>query len=342
MRQTVLKERKKKNGLVIVFLVLLLAALIVVLVTAYCRNHKDKNSYAVKEDTEQTTEKWQEGVVSYNGKHYSYNNHLRTYLYLGIDKEEPVEKSTDGISGGQSDALFLLVMNEQEESLSVIAINRNTMTDIETYDEAGDYVGNTTAQICLQHGYGDGMRTSCSRTVDAVSHLLYDVPINGYLSMNMGAIPMLNDAVGGVSVSMEEDITDDAKGVSLKNGDTVTLAGDEAYVYLHNRDTTDFDSASRRLQRHQQYLINFLPQAKQLVQQNQTAVLDIYNSIEDYLVTNIDFVKLAREAAACSFDESRMYTIPGQTVMGTSFEEYYVDEQALYELILAVFYKPVD
>lgn len=75
---------------------------------------------------------------------------------------------------------------------------------------------------------------------------------------------------------------------------------------------------------------------------NDTAeVLKIYDDISDYLVTNIDFVNLVSELMAYDYEESRMYTVPGETVMGERFEEYYPDEEALYDLIIRVFYQEV-
>lgn len=53
-----------------------------------------------------------------------------------------------------------------------------------------------TAQIAIQHGYGDGKELSCELTRDAVSSLLYELPIHGYAAVNMAAIPELNDALG--------------------------------------------------------------------------------------------------------------------------------------------------
>ena len=44
-----------------------------------------------------------------------------------------------------------------------------------------------------------------------------------------------------------------------------------------------------------------------------------------------------------SYDGSEdMYNIPGEVVMGSQFEEFYVDEDGLYQLILDVFYDKVD
>lgn len=341
-------DGKKLNKVImIVFTLILVAVLAVVIVLAV---KKQQGSAEVKaEEIEQPEpdtavgEKWQEGTISYNGKRYRYNNAINTYLFMGIDHEGPVEAAKDGISGGQSDAMFLLAVDSKAEKISVIAINRNTMTDVEVYDVNGSYIGTMKQQICVQHGYGDGMRTSCTRTVDAVSRLFYNLPINGYLSLNMGGIPILNDAVGGVTVEVLQDLSSMGKyKADLKKGETVTLNGDEAYVYLRSRDTSEFDSATMRLQRQMQYMSAFMIKAKESMGGSVSKVMDVYDSIEKYLVSSIDFAKLAEETMQYGFDSSNMYSIPGETVMGGDYEEYHVDEDALYEMIIDIFYEAVE
>ncbi len=288
------------------------------------------------------TEKWQEGAISYNGKQYKFNNKIKTYLFLGIDNDEPVSKAKDGISGGQSDAIFLLVEDTEKEEFSIIAINRNTMTMVDVYDTNGDYMGQVKLQLCLQHGYGDGMKTSCNRTVDTVSRLFYNLPINGYMSINMGAIDKMNDSIGGVEVTVLDDLQDKSRGVDLKKGETKVLNGNEAYVYLRKRDVDEFNSASFRMERQKQYLTSFFKKAAEVTKRDQATVLGIYHSIEEYLVSNIDFADFLSEAAEYEFPEGNMYTVQGEMVMGEEFEEFYVDEEALYDMIINVFYKEVE
>ena len=90
--------------------------------------------------------------------------------------------------------LFLLVVDSLNQKLQVISINRNTMTDIKLCDKEGYSMGTIQGQICLQHAFGDAKRISCQRSVDAVADLFGNIPISGYLAMNMGAIPTI-DAV---------------------------------------------------------------------------------------------------------------------------------------------------
>ena len=291
-------------------------------------------------------EKWQEGVVTYEGKEYLYNTDIKTYLMMGVDIDGPVQQSSDYTQGGQSDALFLLVVNNKTQQLQVISINRNTMTDIELCDEDGIDMGPLKTQICLQHAFGDGKRLSCSKTVDAVSGLFQNIPISGYLAMNMGGIPQMNDAVGGVEVTVQQDISFPKAGVDLKKGKKVTLDGTQAYCYLHGRDTEEYDSATKRLQREEQYIVAYMNKLKKISAENPDQVTEIYDSISDYLVTSVDFTSMIDQLMTYDFSEDQMYTVPGKTVEGKPidgkrYEEYHVDEDAMEELIMKVFYTPV-
>ena len=325
---------KKKNIIVFIISIVVILAISAVAFAMKNNSKEEKNK-----NTSSELEQESESYISYNGQKYQHNDHLRTYLYMGIDKDGPVTEAEDSVSGGQSDAMFLIVVDSEKKTISVLSINRNTMTDVDVYDKDGNFVDTRELQICLQHGFGDGMRTSCQRSVDAVSNLLYGEPISGYIAMNMDAMPMMNDSVGGVTVEVLDDLTSPSRNVSLHKGETVTLNGDEAYVYLRSRDINEFDSATERLNRQMQYIQAFVKQAKS----KDTAMLvSAYDTITDYIVTNVDVPNLVNKLTTYEFDDSRMYTIPGETQMGEQYEEYHVDEDALYQLMLDVFYKPVE
>lgn len=337
---------KKQISINIAVGVLFFAVIMVLVLVAV--KWKGKDEASADKTTEAVTpdagdiEKWQEGDVSYGGKKYRYNTAIKTYLFLGIDKSGTVADGEKDLTGGQSDAIFLLVTNREEETLSVISVNRNTMAMVDVYDLLDNFVEQKEMQICLQHAYGDGGRSSCLRTVDAVSRLFYNIPISGYLALNMDGIPILNDGVGGVTVEVMDDLENQALGVSLKKGETVTLNGTEAYVYIRARDINEFDSAGRRLERQNQYLIQLFQKIQSSALANKASVLQMHDKIKDYLVTSIDFVKLTEDVSDYGFDESHMYSLPGETVMGEVYEEYRVDEDAFYEMILDIFYKEVE
>lgn len=284
---------------------------------------------------------WQEGDVRYQGVQYRYNSEILTFLFMGIDKMEEVKPAKNGIDGGQSDALFLLVLDPGSKEASIISIPRDTMTDIAVYNKDGKYVGNATAQLTLQHGYGDGAHVSCERTVEAVSKLFYELPIHGYCAINMGAIPLINDAVGGVEVTALEDVIKS----DIKKGQTILLKGKNAYKYLHNRDTNSEGSALRRLERQKQYLSAYAKTATAKMKTDITLPVTLYNTISKYMVTDIavdEVSYLATQAAGYRFGSENIHSLSGETQWRDDFAEFYVDETMLYELILDVFYEEVN
>lgn len=339
-----MRQQRQPDGTFWLFVIL---GILLVLVIAVCvifqpqATGNGKKPTIQTEDESEYPEKWQEGVVSYNGKNYIYDHNIKTYLFMGIDKDEPVETAEDYNSGGQSDAMFLLVCNKEEKTLSVISINRNTMTRVLTCYANGLETGYTESQICVQHGFGDGKKLSCSRTVDAVSYLFYNQPINGYMSMNVGAVPMMNDGVGGITLTVLNDIELKSKDVSLKEGETVTLSGDEAYAYLRSRDVGEFDSATLRLRRQEQYITAYLDKLKALTISNPMLVMNVYEDIAPYVVSDMSVADVVTELMGYEYSPDRMYTVPGETVAGDKFEEFHVDDEALYDLIIRVFYKEV-
>ncbi len=294
--------------------------------------------------TKEEEETWQEGWVKHNGTIYAYNEEMMTFLFMGIDKDGDAKEVAEGTEGGQADALFLAAVNPKDRTVKIIGLNRNTMADVDIYNEEGAYVNTVKAQIAVQHGFGNGMEESCDYQCKAVSRLFYGLPIHGYAAINMAAIPALNDAVGGVDVTVQEDLS--IKDPLLVEGAQVHLEGKSAFWYVKYRDMNQFGSADGRLERQKQYLAEFMQAAKKTAKEDISVVTRIYSALKPMMVTNItsgEAVYLATELLDYDFggkDGLRM--MKGETVMGEVFEEFYADEEALYEMILDIFYEPVD
>ncbi len=293
------------------------------------------------EETEEVA--WKEGWVRYNDKIYEYNDEIMTFLVMGIDINGEVEENPDAYSGGQADALFLVVVDRGKKKLSVIAVNRDTEVDVKLFDvHAEGYEQTVKAQIAVQHSFGDGKEFSCELTRDAVSELFYGLPINGYLSVNMAAIAELNDAVGGVELTVLEDLTKKKK--EWTKGAQVTLEGEEAFWYVKWRDITVFESNRGRLARQKQYLDCFLRRAKEAVKEDLTLPVSLYQKLGKYIVTDISLDQvayLAGEVLDYSFSMDEIYTLEGTTQVVDEHERFYPDRTALKELMLQVFYREV-
>lgn len=326
--------------------IILLAALVIVLVVVVLMMPGNTQIGSANEDInteidEATLEKWQEGVINYNGKNYIYNRDIKSYLIMGVDKDEMDEDEWDYTKGGQADAIFLLVTNAVDESVTLVSIHRNTLTRVETCGIDGKSAGYVDLQLCLQHAYGDGKNLSCVRMSDAVSHMFYNLPIHGYISMYMEGMPIMNDAIGGVEVTVLDDLKSTSRGVDLKKGQTVTLSGDEAYVYLRSRDIDIFDSATNRLKRQQQYITAYIEKLEKIASDNPESAVEIYESLSDYIVSSVDFASLVGEVKEYSYTPENMHTVPGEVVEGTRWEEFHIDEEAFYDMIIDIFYEEV-
>ena len=294
--------------------------------------------------SEQLTEvEWQEGWIRHNGAVYQYNEDIMTFMVLGVDKKGAVKENTKYARGGQSDGIFLVILNPDEKDIKVLGINRDTMTTIKLYGrEVNGVTPEITAQITTQYGFGDSKELSCERTRDAVSALLYDLPIHGYASIRESAIPALNDAVGGVELAVLEDMTD--VDPDWTQGAIITLNGEDAHRYITNRDCDEFESARGRLARQKQYLQAFVKKAITEVKKDITLPVTLYQELSKYMVTDVsldEVAYLANELKDYHFGENGVYTLEGTTVMGEKFEEFYPDKEALKNTMIELFYEEV-
>ena len=300
------------------------------------------NDYDMQPEAQSAT--WQSDWVRYNGEVYDYNEDITTFLIMGIDKtDEVVTAVPEGDQGGQADALFLLVLDPRQSEIKIIGINRNSMTDVDFYDEYGRYQTTMVAQIAAQHAFGDGMEKSCEYQVKAVSNMFYQLPIHGYVAINMSAIPTINDQVGGVDVTVLEDLTKWDK--SLKEGAEVHLEGMQAFHYIKTRDISLFGSNDTRLERQKQYLNGFIEAVRKKSSEDPGFAVDLFKSVSDMMVTNIsvdEISYLAPYITSYSFDPSDIRTIKGKTQKTGKFEEFIVDDEDLYNTIIETFYEKVD
>ena len=294
--------------------------------------------------TETAGVEWQSDWVRYDGSVYDYNENITTFLIMGIDKkDEVVTPVAEGMDGGQADALFLLVLNPDDETIKIIGINRNSMTNVDIYDEYGRYQNTIVAQIAIQHGFGDGMEKSCEYQVKAVSSMFYQLPIHGYAAINMSAIPEINDQIGGVDVSVIEDMTKWDK--SLYEGAQVHLTGEQAFTYLKCRDMSKSGGSDKRLERQRQYLNAFIDAAREKSLQDPNAAVELFTAIKDKMVTDItvdEISYLAPDLTKYKFDDTDFKMIKGKTQINDIYDEFIVDDDDLYKTIIETFYKKID
>lgn len=279
-------------------------------------------------------------ITYYNGTAYARREDLETVLLLGVDKFEG-ETPEGYINNQQADFLLLLVMDKQNETCTPIQLNRDTMTQIQILGVTGELAGTFTGQLALAHTYGSGEEDSCENTVLAVSNLLYGMEIDHYVSLTMDGVALLNDLVGGVTVEVLDDFTgiDD----SLVQGETVTLQGQQALTYVRSRGGMEDSSNLHRMERQRQYLSALQQQLKQASQQDSGFTLDALLQLNEYMVSDCTVNQLSDLGnSLAAYQVSDILTTPGDAQEGEEFMEFTVDEAALQQLVMDVFYEPVE
>ncbi|MDY2628725.1 MAG: LCP family protein [Lachnospiraceae bacterium] len=274
--------------------------------------------------------------ITYNGKKYKYNSNLKNILFMGVDtKEEVTLKDTPGIAG-QADCIMILSMDRESGETRILQISRDSMTDVDLYDINGNYYTSVYAQIATQYAYGNGKESSCWAMKKTVSELLHDLPIDAYISVNIDAIHIINDAVGGVTLTIPEDYT--SIDPAFVKGETITLTGEQAEKYVRSRDTNERGSNNGRMRRQVQYIPELLRTVKQQMGISGDYYDRFYPLLSPYLVTDLSGDQI-NELAEYDLNEEEILYVPGEIQDGEKYEEYHVDEQALEELLISTFYQ---
>ena len=282
-----------------------------------------------------------EGQILVEGEVYEYNKDILTFLCMGVDSRSGITETKTPGKAGQADALLMVVVNPKTEEIHVIAINRDTMTEIEIYDTAGMYLEEQEAQITLQYAYGDGREKSCRLMEQVVSELFYGIPIHGYGALDMQSIATLNDAVGGVDVTVLEDMTKHRS--NWTEGASVLLEGEEALIYIRERDSASKELGTniKRVERQKQYLNNYVAKLKTKMKQDITFPVTLLSKIQKHLVTSLtvqEITFLADTLLGYDFSMENIISIPGESKMGEKHEEFYIDDAALKQIVIEVFY----
>ncbi len=145
-------------------------------------------------------------------------------LLLGIDAEDNQE--------GRSDAIMVMQLDPEEDSISIVSIPRDTRTEI---------VGRGI-QDKINHAFAFGGAEMSIATVEE----LLDIELDYYVSINMDGLVELVDELGAITIHNDIAWTD--KGYDFPEGKLV-MDGDQtkAFVRMRKQDPSgDFGRTQRQ------------------------------------------------------------------------------------------------
>jgi LCP family protein required for cell wall assembly len=276
--------------------------------------------------------------ITRGGVDYYPRQDITVVMLLGIDQNGPVTASGSYNNPGAADMVALLIFDEKNETYSVLGLNRDAMVTMPVLGIGGKPAGTQRAQLALSHTQGSGLEDSCENTRTTVSELLYGLQIDYYFSMNMDAIAILNDAVGGVTVNVKDDFS--AIDPTITKGQ-VTLRGQQAIHYVRTRRGVGDQLNLSRMDRQEEYISGFLAAMQTKAEQSESFILSAYEKTSPYIVTDVSVKQMSNLFHRfAKYEYTGMTNLEGKNVLTEEFYEFHIDEQKLDELILKLFYAP--
>lgn len=327
-----MNRRHKKSNLSVLVGVLLL---IIVLIGCGIRLldsavFSDNRENGLQEESEKKT-------ITVNGVDYYPRQDITVILAMGIDTEGEMVDSGSYNNDGEADVISLIIFDESEECCTVLNLNRDSMVEMPVLGVDGRKAGTAYQQLALSHTYGSGLEDSCENTKETVSKLLNNIYIDYYIAANMDAIAIANDAVGGVTVNVTDDFSNVTDTIPMGQ---VTLKGRQATSFVRMRKEVGDQLNISRMERHKEYIDGFMQSLKAKRSEGDSFIYSMYADISPYIVTDLSANVLSGMYSRYEGYQLKDIISPkGENVRGKQYMEFYLDREALDNMILDVFYK---
>lgn len=272
-----------------------------------------------------------------DGTEYAYyDNYFTNILVVGVDKEDMAAPSTFR-SGGQADFLMLLTIDRHNRTVTPIHIDRDTVTDVKVYSPFGHAAGVNRMQICLSHAFAGSNKVNCENMVWAVEHLMQGIQVDQFLVLDMTGISMLNDALGGVTVTLKDDFSH--LDPEMTQGTTLTLQGPQAEYYVRGRHEIGDNSNRQRMERQRTFLEGMADLFREKIDQDASFVLELFDTLADHMYTSMDSAWVNGQTFVLEhYKQQEILDIAGEHKIGQDgYMEFHADEEKLKRLIRDVY-----
>ena len=255
VRNKILKNKRRKWAIFFV----VLAATFITLAGVYIRARLAKVENVIHQEVE---------TVNLREKEIKDNDSF-SVLLLGIDNGAYGR----GTEVGRSDTMLVVTVNEKLGKTTIVSIPRDSYTEIIGYG--------TNDKI--NHAYAFGQE---KMSINSVQNML-NLPIDYYVTVDMGGLMGLVDAVGGLDIIPVLTFT--YEGESFTEGEDRHVDGEAALRYARMR--YDDPEGDMGRQKRQQYVIQKLLE-KLLNITSVTRYEEILKTLENSVRTNFTLDKL--------------------------------------------------
>lgn len=327
----------KQNDIIVALVVVLSLSLAG---CAFPFSKKEENISDVETSIEAENENADYHSIIYNNKKYVYNTQITSLLYAGVDASEVLTTTNRYTIAPRADSVELVILDNYHKSIKILALSRDTITEVERYTMNGNSRGTYETQLGYAYAYGDGGKNSCTNLTEAVSNLLGEIPIHEYVVTNNGSVKQLNNMLGGITVKVpNDDLVKEYP--ELKKDAIVTLDESNAEAFVRWRDTSIPFTNNGRMERQQAFSSSFLQKFMEQISTDANVVWKKIESMSSCLQTSINksqYLTLAELLNQLNYSEADYYYLEGENVQGEQHDEFYPDENALEKMIIELFY----
>ncbi|MFF4757866.1 LCP family protein [Streptomyces sp. NPDC001292] len=242
-------------------------------------------------------------------------------LVLGSDSRAGDNAGLDAghVSGARSDTALVMHIPEGRTEAVAISIPRDTLV---TRPECTKSDGTTVAsakRVMFNSVYGQVGPACVVRTVEQMSGIRMD----HYMEIDFAGFKGLVDAIGGVTVTVDQDIHDKSSGLDLTAG-THRLDGTQSLQFVRTRHGVGDGSDLGRISLQQQFMLALLSEIKK----------------QDLLGSPTKTYKIADKLTAALTTDSELASLTKLAEFGRSLNG--VDPSSMETIMLPVRYDKVD
>ncbi|MFR8439079.1 MAG: LCP family protein, partial [Lachnospiraceae bacterium] len=148
----------------------------------------------------------------------------------------------------------------------------------------------------------------------------------------------LNDLLGGVTVTLEDDFT--AADPAMTKGATLTLTGEQAVTLVRRRMDVADGTNETRMTRQREFMDAAVPLIREKINESSGFITTMIDTLTPYVTTNMVRGRMINEInRAYHYEVEPVQYLSGEHSIGEDgFVEFHADEQSIVDFVLDAFY----
>lgn len=194
---------------------------------------------------------------------YGTTGKVINVLLIGQDARE-------GEDSKNADTMILVTVNKQTKKITMTSFLRDSLVYIENFVDSGGvtHSGRTKMTLCYALGYKWGGDLGAMRMIDGVIERNFGAKVDRNIEVNMDAFDACINAIGGVTITLDEDEVKYMNDYFKDYDDRVFEVGDNlvdgwaAEVYVRTRHSSNGDNDFNRTDRQRAVIAQVLDKVK--------------------------------------------------------------------------------